>query len=180
MKAENAARLTAGLTNSIDRLRATDASNDDAVWTATADVLSCLYRCHEAERQADDGFFDDARDDDCGRRLLALTWFRGLLDHQGSEVRAVLQRESTFWMKVEGRKVEVSRHMKGTQGRRRVQTRMAQWVWPKRADLPEGFPERRRRIGGELLGRDGLYERLIEGRSLLDPINDAAAFLRDR
>lgn len=143
--------------------------DDDAAWEHVRDALSWLYRSEEAARKAIRDYYSIRSEEVSGQTLAGLIWVRGLVDHHGAEVRAVMWVPSKTFVRVGGEwrpskpKVWVNGQWVETK------TMVAQVGWPLLADLPAGKPEHH--------GRDGFYGAHVASKRPVAPLRVARDFL---
>lgn len=161
-----------GLESALARVRAlkVDGGDEDEAWRVVADSLAWLYRCEEAERLQDHGYYGQRAEDAGGRTLAGLIWYRGLVDHRGHEVRALGWVKAEMYYSPDGKSsVPVRLHY----------AHDGEWVEP--AEIRHGArvwptapPDDDRH------GRDAWYLAHVSGRPVLGPLEEAAQYLRSR
>lgn len=181
MKARHRIRYEAGLAAAVDRLRSTGTATYDDAWQATVEVLAWLYRCEEAERQADPDYYRHRDSTEDGRTLGGLMWLRAQVEHHQAEIRDLVLEPIT---------TEDGDNLTTEDGEAIV-GRFHVVRWPRRAAVPTdevleydpdepllgpGLPWQH----ADKWGRDVMYEASVEGEELLPPLERAQRFFVNR
>lgn len=104
-----------------------------------------------------------------GRTQAALTLVRGIAHHHGSEVRALVLRETSLRVMRGGKLVEARKFVRGNGELVEARTRVAVTAWRPLAELPPSMEKMHQ--------RDVYYAQHVEGRGLLEPLVAAHRFL---
>lgn len=172
MKSQNCARLKLGLNAAMERLRAVPQANQDEVWAATSELLHWIYKCEEAEKKEDGGYFKDRELSIEGCTLAGLIWARGHVTHSHVEVQEVNWIPTEVSTFQDGKQIPVV--LRSLQNGEWVPITVKRMVrqWPLRSNLPDQKADPH--------GRDKHYEKYVQGQDLLPPLELAIAYLLAR
>lgn len=159
-----------GLERALEQVGNLGADDEDEAWRVVADSLAWLYRCEEAEQHDDDAYYGDRGADTRGQTLAGLIWYRGLVDHRGHEIRALGWVNAKLYYSPDGQSSVPVRLYYSRDGEsvEAAAIRYGSWVWPSAG------------VADDRHGRSGWYRELVEGRSVLGPLEEAAQYLRAR
>jgi hypothetical protein len=167
MKNPHKNRLELGLKAALDELRALPKNaSEDLKWISTSNVLDWLYRCEEAERQADSNYYQHRDSSPEGRALAGLIWKRGQNVHCQSEVQDQVMLPVKI-VDYRGQPVKIL----DWQGNA-VAVISCNLRWPKKSKLPIQVPDKH--------GRDIHYETYVQDRELLQPLEQAVEYVLSR
>lgn len=157
--------------------RLTDAEtrrDEDAVWTATRDVLAWLYRLEESEQRIDPSYYQHREMEDDGKTLAGLVWVRGLVDHHQAEIRTLVWIEAPVFVKRGGEWRAADVHVRRSGEWATGTVRVRRPVWPPLADLSKQSDR------PDKYGRDLHYETFVARQQLSKPLHAARTYLLGR
>lgn len=153
------------LEQAMQELGAGQSGGDElTIWRRTREVLELMHslddQAHKRLGRAYREVTRRATED--GRTPAALCLVRGIAHHQLSEVRALVLRETTRHVMLDGELVSTKRYVRINGELVETKTRVAVTAWRPLADLPPS-PE-------PLHDRDTYYAQHVEGRGLMEPL----------
>lgn len=151
--------------------QAQEAGDESTVWRRTREVLNLMHSLDDqAHKRLGPGYRETLRRaSEDGRTQAALTLVRGIAHHHGSEVRALVLRETKTRVMLGGKLVETRSFVRLNGELVETTTRVAVTAWRPLSELPTSTEK--------LHDRDAYYRDHVEGRGLLEPLVAAQRFL---